>query len=391
MRLCFPEAIFQKSSASLPTSLPALFSGAGAGRRIRRLPLPLLLAVCLSVSPADGSALTVAEVAARWQQRLHFWQLVDVPWLLPDEAVYLRPDVADDCHCRNLCLADVSCAAADFQLTGTGPLCRLAGRRGNSTAPAAIGTSVFTAVRAGLAAFGEHCLTDLECGWDVVAARCLSGVCSCPAERIGDQCVVPDCYDLRRSPAGVAPSGEYWVQLAPAEPALLLSCDMETDSGGWTVFQRRQNDTEQLDFFRDWQSYRDGFGNVSGQFWLGNELIHRLTTRRPQQLRIDLFSFEDEHRFAQYQSMTLSGEDDFYRIAINTLSGNAGGSFSSCNGQQFTTKDSDHDTYSGSCALLYFGGWWYTSCHGSNLNGLYLWGDTDLYARGVCFSSWLGY
>ncbi|KAF0289791.1 Ficolin-1 [Amphibalanus amphitrite] len=365
--------------------------GVSRVKHVKRV-LLLLLAAGQWVVPAAGGGLTPADVTARWAQRLHFWRLTDVAWPLDEAAVYLAPAAADDCHCRNQCLADDRCVAVDYRLTDTGPLCRLASRRGNATGAPADGSAVFTAVRAGLAAFGEHCLSDGECGWDVVAGRCLAGVCACSGERLGDQCVVSDCHQLMASPAGVAPSGEYWVQLAPGETPLALFCDMETDGGGWTVFQRRQNDTEQLDFYRDWQQYRDGFGNVTGQFWLGNELLHRLTARRPQQLRIDLFSFEDEHRFAQYQSVTLAGEDDFYRIQVSTYSGNAGGSFGSCNGKQFSTKDADHDTHSaGSCANMYRGGWWYSACHGSNLNGLYLWGPTELYARGVVFSGWLGY
>lgn len=62
-------------------------------------------------------------------------------------------------------------------------------------------------------------------------------------------------------------------------------CDMETAGGGWTIIQRRKSGL--VSFHRDWKQYKQGFGSIRGDFWLGNEHIHRLS-RRPTRLRVEM-------------------------------------------------------------------------------------------------------
>ena len=96
-------------------------------------------------------------------------------------------------------------------------------------------------------------------------------------------------------------------------------CDHETAGGGWTVFQKRKDGS--VDFFRTWDSYKRGFGNLSGEFWLGLDMIHRLTANSSNKLRVDL---EDNHgntAFAEYSSITVASELAKYQLSLGKYSG----------------------------------------------------------------------
>ena len=60
-------------------------------------------------------------------------------------------------------------------------------------------------------------------------------------------------------------------------------CDMETDGGGWIVIQRRiTNGT--ANFYRNWEDYENGFGDLNGEFWIGLRNMHELTTKQEVEL-----------------------------------------------------------------------------------------------------------
>ena len=198
-----------------------------------------------------------------------------------------------------------------------------------------------------------------------------------------------DCSDL---PAG-SQSGVHLLQPGLRQPVPSY-CDQETDVGGWTVFQRRADIQPRQDFFLGWEDYRQGFGTLDAEFWWGLEHLFHTTSLldRRYELRIDMEDFDGEKRFALYQDFRISSEADGYRLHAANYSGTAGGdNLGSVSGVQFSTKDRDHDTYKDSCAAMYKGGWWYTACHTSNLNGLYLSGSHTSYADGINWHAWRGH
>ena len=152
------------------------------------------------------------------------------------------------------------------------------------------------------------------------------------------------------------------------------------------VFQRRMDGTE--DFYRGWADYVKGFGDLNGEFWLGLNKIHRLTngSNTTAALRVDLEDFEGDKHYAKYSTFQVLDSSRKYQLNVSGYSGDAGDSLSYHNGMNFTTKDQDNDGSSitvTNCATHYKGAWWYSNCHYSNLNGLYLSGSHTSYADGV--------
>ena len=100
-----------------------------------------------------------------------------------------------------------------------------------------------------------------------------------------------------------------------------VRCDMDTTPGrGWTVFQRRVDGS--VDFYRNWKDYKNGFGNLSGEFWLGLDKIHRLSVAEQNVLRVELETFENETAYAVYKTFFLGDESEAYILNVGNYSGN---------------------------------------------------------------------
>lgn len=171
--------------------------------------------------------------------------------------------------------------------------------------------------------------------------------------------------------------GLTWIQPDFYRPIQVLC------QGGWLLMQKRTSSS--VNFYRDWMSYRRGFGDETN-FWLGNENLHSVTSGGAR-LRVLLTDANRTQRYAEYSHFTVAGEDQSFRAVFDEYSGTAGDALTYHSGCEFSTFDADHDKNSGNCAERYFGGWWYNSCHYANLNGLY--GGSE--ATGIVWYQWEGY
>ncbi|XP_062619732.1 ryncolin-1-like [Saccostrea cucullata] len=105
--------------------------------------------------------------------------------------------------------------------------------------------------------------------------------------------------------------------------------------------------------------------------FLSNEVIHLLTTKTKQELRVDLQNFSGKKAFAKYSTFSIGSESQKYKLKAGGYSGTAGNSLEYHNGRNFSTKDQDNDSSGKSCAIIRNAAWWFGSCDNSDLNGPY--------------------
>ena len=174
---------------------------------------------------------------------------------------------------------------------------------------------------------------------------------------------------------------------------IVVYCDMLLQGGGWTVIQRRVDGS--VNFNRDWVSYKMGFGNLEGNFWLGLDNIMMLTNDVNMELYVGMscFGCPAGAVFAKYSQFSVLPESQLYQLKLSGYEAvsTVGDSLANSNGQSFSTPDKDNDaSLVVNCAQVYSSGWWFNSCYNANLNGVYQNQAYDLNNKGIQWNSWLG-
>ena len=191
------------------------------------------------------------------------------------------------------------------------------------------------------------------------------------------------CYNIRES--GLLASGVYIIKpYALSAINFPVFCDLTTDNHSWIVIQRRNNNSTSFD--RTWNEYKRGFGSLTGNFWLGLENVHEITSRKRNAiLRIELRLHEDSAtiRYAEYRLFIVDNEASQYRLTIGNYDARStlpnsmtptgwGGPTANLNGMAFSTFDMPNtDGTTKSCAAKCHGGWWFNRCYDAYLNGIY--------------------
>ena len=194
-----------------------------------------------------------------------------------------------------------------------------------------------------------------------------------------NDCRPKDCYDLKCYRVSKAKDGPHTIY--PDTPDLTtglnVSCDQETDGGGWIMYQRRLDGT--VNFTRTFEEYKRHFGQHGDnmtELWLGNENVYQVlksygTTEC--ELRIEVDAWDEETCWLVASNFTMGNEYRNYTLDWDNVIGSHPDLESNWDFHKLlsfrTIEDENKD-----CVREYRGGWWYfgpDQCVKVYLNGRY--------------------
>ncbi|XP_064554195.1 ficolin-1-like [Drosophila montana] len=179
----------------------------------------------------------------------------------------------------------------------------------------------------------------------------------------------------------------YTIKVPNLEP-FLVPCDSKLADNGWTVIQRRVDGS--VDFNRDWDQYKVGFGDLHGSFFIGLEKLYHMTVSQPYELYVYLEDFENNTHYAKYSHFLIGSENESYKLnKLGTYSGNAGDSLTYHLNVKFSTPERANDeSPKADCASSFKSGWWFKNCYNCNLNGQHVNKFVEGQGRGIEWRNW---
>uniref|UniRef100_A0A914WZI1 Fibrinogen C-terminal domain-containing protein n=1 Tax=Plectus sambesii TaxID=2011161 RepID=A0A914WZI1_9BILA len=137
-------------------------------------------------------------------------------------------------------------------------------------------------------------------------------------------------------------------------------CDQSTLQGGWTMLLRKSNDT--FNFSRSYSEYKTGFGNESQDYYIGNDVMHRISSMQPYELAVaGRFAASKQAVAVRYKNFSIGTEASGYALRIGGIKdsfGTTADELLKFNGSVFSARDQGPLA---SCATAKEGGWWWSA------------------------------
>ena len=145
----------------------------------------------------------------------------------------------------------------------------------------------------------------------------------------------------------------------------MISCSVGTTALRTSILmQQKLNSTSQK-----WNTFKVGFGNPAGDYWLINHAIHNLTQNGGCSLLVQLQSSADNQWYmAQYSICIVNPESAGYKRHVGGYTGNTTGALSYHNEMLCITHDRDQDTSEINCASTYLEVNWYLDYSYADMN-----------------------
>ena len=117
-------------------------------------------------------------------------------------------------------------------------------------------------------------------------------------------------------------------------------------------------------FFRDWENYMNGCGQLQNEFWLGNENIFTICCQglspKGNELRIDMINKQNVKKYTKCDYFNIGNIVTRYQLSIKGFTGTVfPDALHFHNRKKFSTYGNDNDEENGNCARKFFAGWWF--------------------------------
>ncbi|KAL8573205.1 hypothetical protein ACOMHN_036190 [Nucella lapillus] len=200
------------------------------------------------------------------------------------------------------------------------------------------------------------------------------GMCACAKGFTGVPCkrYLHDCDDIQRHSKSTWKNfAVHWVSPLKASAPFKVFCRRYTSTRTYIMDRRKPEEN----FTRNWLEYRNGFGNLEEDYWIGLEKMYALTNDRDQELRINVKVLNNSDYVISYFNFRISDETSGYKLSVNVSRMNTSDNcFRTLVNSRFSTFDHDRDGERGvNCAAKRKGGFWFNAkanCSDCNPTGI---------------------